>query len=89
MYVMRLLLFVLHVCILGECEGAMVMAMLVWVYGWYTWFWFSVYCRRCARHECGAWGEKCRWSVLHVYVFGSEQVRMCGVRGYGKNRRSV
>ena len=28
--VMRVLLFVLHVCILRECEGAMVTAMLVW-----------------------------------------------------------
>ena len=29
--VMRVLLFVLHVCILRECEGARLTAMLVWV----------------------------------------------------------
>ena len=28
--VMRVLLFVLHVCILRECEGARVTGMLVW-----------------------------------------------------------
>ena len=28
--VMRVLLFVLHVCILRECEGARVTVMLVW-----------------------------------------------------------
>ena len=28
--VMRVLLFVLHVCMLRECEGARVMAILVW-----------------------------------------------------------
>ena len=28
--VMRLLLFVLLVCMLGECDGARVTAMLVW-----------------------------------------------------------
>ena len=28
--VMRVLLFVLHVCMLRECEGAKVTAMLVW-----------------------------------------------------------
>ena len=27
---MRVLLLVLHVCMLRECKGAMVMAMLVW-----------------------------------------------------------
>ena len=31
--VMRVLLFVLHVCMLRECEGAMVTAMLVWGQG--------------------------------------------------------
>ena len=31
--VMHVLLFVLHVCVLGECEGARVTAMLVWVRG--------------------------------------------------------
>ena len=46
--VMHVLLFVLYVCMLRECEGARVTAMLVWgrrrcacgerVYGWYTWF---------------------------------------------------
>ena len=30
MTVMRVLLFVLHVCILRECEGTRVTAMLVW-----------------------------------------------------------
>ena len=49
MTVMHVLLFVLHVGVLCECEGARVMAMLVWgpagrcgcgecVYEWYTWF---------------------------------------------------
>ena len=28
--VMRVLLFVLHVCMLRECEGARVTAMMVW-----------------------------------------------------------
>ena len=28
--VMRALLFVLHVCLLGECDGARLTAMLVW-----------------------------------------------------------
>ena len=28
--VMHVLLFVLHVCVLGECEGAKVTAVLVW-----------------------------------------------------------
>ena len=28
--VMRVLQFVLHACMLGECEGARVTAMLVW-----------------------------------------------------------
>ena len=46
--VMHVLLFVLHMCMLRECLGARVTAMLVWgtgrcscgecVYGWYTWF---------------------------------------------------
>ena len=31
MTVMHVLLFVLHVCVLRECEGARVMVMLVWV----------------------------------------------------------
>ena len=45
---MHVLLFVLNVCMLRECEGARVTAMLVWdqgrcgfgecIYGWYTWF---------------------------------------------------
>ena len=30
MTVMRVLLFVLHVCMLRECEGTRVTAMLVW-----------------------------------------------------------
>ena len=29
--VLRVLLFVLHVCMLRECEGARVTAMLLWV----------------------------------------------------------
>ena len=48
--VMHVLLFVLHVCVLCECEGGRVTAVLVWglgevwcgcsecVYEWYTWF---------------------------------------------------
>ena len=46
--VMHILLFVLHVCPLRECDGARVTAMLVWspgevwlrecIYGWYMWF---------------------------------------------------
>ena len=47
--VVRVLLFVLHLCMLREGEGAKVTAMLVWgidevwlvwvqVCGWYTWF---------------------------------------------------
>ena len=28
--VMRVLLFVLHVCLLQECDGAMLMAILMW-----------------------------------------------------------
>ena len=44
--IMHVLLFVLHVCVLRDCEGARVTAMLGWgpgrfgygeyVYGWYT-----------------------------------------------------
>ena len=43
----RVLLFVLHVCLLRECDGARLTAMLMWgwmrcgecrAYGWYTWF---------------------------------------------------
>ena len=44
--VMYVLLFVLHVCLLQDCKGARVTAMLVWgpggcgcgeyVYSWYT-----------------------------------------------------
>ena len=30
MIVMRVLLFVLHVCMLKECEGGRLMAMLMW-----------------------------------------------------------
>ena len=44
--VMHVVLFLLHVCMLRECDGARVTAMMVWgrcgcgecVYGWYTWF---------------------------------------------------
>ena len=50
---MRVLLFVLHVCMLRECEGARVTDMLMWVieevgcgecraYGWCTWFKYCV-----------------------------------------------
>ena len=51
--VMRVLLFVLHVCMLKECEGARVTAMLMggWrrgcgernACGWYTWFRYCVW----------------------------------------------
>ena len=50
--VMRVLLFVLHVCLLRECDGVRWTAMLMWVwmrcgecgkYGWYTWFKYCVY----------------------------------------------
>ena len=51
--VMRVLLFVLHVCMLRECEGARLTAMLVWgmmrcgcsecmACGWYTLFRYCV-----------------------------------------------
>ena len=45
--VMRVLLFVLNVCLLRECDGARLTALLVWGWmrcgecgacGWYTWF---------------------------------------------------
>ena len=36
--VMNVLLFVLHVCMLGECAGAKVTAMLVWGMD-EEWFW--------------------------------------------------
>ena len=51
MTVMRVLLFVLHVCLLRECDGVRLTAMLVWGmdrcgecrgYGWYTWFRYCV-----------------------------------------------
>ena len=42
--VMRVLLFVLHVCMLRECEGARVTAMLVWR---------GVRCCCDERRECG------------------------------------
>ena len=51
--VKRVLLFMLHVCMLSECEGVRVMEMLVrgWMRcgciecracGWYTWFGYCV-----------------------------------------------
>ena len=51
--VMRVLLFVLHMCMLRECDGARWTAMLVWGWmrcgcsecracGWYTWFRYCV-----------------------------------------------
>ena len=49
--VMSVLLFVLHVCILRECEDARVTVMLVWgmdvvvvsvEHVWYTWFRYCV-----------------------------------------------
>ena len=51
--VVRVLLFVFHVCMLRQCEGARVSAMLVWgmdemwlyectACGWYTWFKYCV-----------------------------------------------
>ena len=54
MTVMCVLLFVLHVCMLRECKGTSVMAMLVlgmedvcdcgeyMACGWYTWFRYCV-----------------------------------------------
>ena len=50
---MRVLLFVLHVCMLRECEGARLTEMLVWgwmrcgcdeyrAYGWYRWLRYCV-----------------------------------------------
>ena len=49
---MRVLLFVLHVCMLRGCDGARLTAMLVWgmwcgcgecrACGWYTWFMYCV-----------------------------------------------
>ena len=46
--VMHVLLFVLHVCMLRECDGARLTAMLVRgmdecrACGWYTWFRYCV-----------------------------------------------
>ena len=49
--VMSILLFMLHLWMLRECEGARVTAMLVWgvdscgewrACGWYTWFRYCV-----------------------------------------------
>ena len=49
--VMRVLLFVLHVCLLRECDCVRLTAMLVWgcmgrgdcrACGWYTWFRYCV-----------------------------------------------
>ena len=50
---MRVLLFVFHVCMLRECDGARLTAMLVWGWmrcgcgeyracGWYMWFKYCV-----------------------------------------------
>ena len=42
------LLFVLHVCLLRECDGVRLTAMLMWgmgecvACGWYTWFRYCV-----------------------------------------------
>ena len=44
MTVIRVLLFVLHVCMLRECEGARLTSMLMW--GW----------RRCGCGKCKACG---------------------------------
>ena len=63
-------------CSCGECG--------VWVNGWYTWFRFCAYCRLCARDECSAWGERYRWSLWNVYMFGSWRGTMCG-RCVGEN----
>ena len=43
--VMCVLLFVLNVCLLRECDGARLTAMLVWGMDevWYTWFRYCVY----------------------------------------------
>ena len=49
--VMRVLLFVLHVCLLRECDGVRLTEMLVWGWmrcgecgacAWYTWFRYGV-----------------------------------------------
>ena len=49
--VMCVLLFVLHACLLRECDGVRLTAMLVWGWmrcgecgacGWYTWFRYGV-----------------------------------------------
>ena len=51
--VIRVLLFVLYVCTLSECDGAMLTARLLWEWvrcgcgesracGWYTWFRYCV-----------------------------------------------
>ena len=51
MTVMRVRLFVLHMCLLKECDGVRFTAMLVWGWmrcgecgacEWYTWFRYSV-----------------------------------------------
>ena len=52
--VMRVLLCVLHVCMLRECDGTRLTEMLVWGWmkcgcgecrtcGWYTWFRYGCY----------------------------------------------
>ena len=51
--VMRVLLFVLHVCMLRECECAKVTEMLVWGGGW----------MRCGCGECRA----CWWYTWFRY----------------------
>ena len=61
------------------------------LYSWYTCLRYCVQCRLRAREECGAWDERCRWSVWNVHMFGSSRVgaewivfglyQSCGNRG--------
>ena len=67
--VMHVLLFLLHVCLLRECDGAGLTAMLCggWMRcgcgecrtcGWHTRFKYCVYRSLRAIDECGAWDER-------------------------------
>ena len=70
MTVMSVLLFVLPVCMLRECDGdgnagvgsggGVEAGVSIWVVHVVQFF---VYCQRRTRYECDAWGERCRWSV--------------------------
>ena len=73
MTVMRVRLFLLLVCLLRECDGARLTAILVWGWmrcgecracGWYTLV--QVLCLAqlmCYGCECGAWDERSWWSM--------------------------